>query len=132
MSGAILISDGTATVTLPGDGDWRDERQWSEYVGDARYSLGGRLVVQESRRLSGRPLTLVFDPWYARIGEVDALRALDQPGAVLSVTLADGRVLTPARWRRHDGEPIDAEPVRYAAPLTAADWCRLTLRLYLE
>ena len=128
----ILISDGSTTVALPGDGEWRDERQWSDYVGAARYSLGGRLVVQESRRLSGRPLTLVFDPSYVRLGSVDALRALDTPGSVLSVTLADGRVLSPARWRRHDGEPIEADPVRYVAPLPVTAWCRLTLRLFLE
>lgn len=127
----ITITDGTRAAELLGDLEWTDEYQWSPLAGESAYSLGGRLVVHESAVLTGRPLTLEGDPTWLQRASVEALRAMDLPGAALTVTLADGRQFA-CGWRRDDGPPISAEPVDYTAPPADTDWYRVTIRLYIE
>lgn len=128
----ITLTRGANTVALPGDLEWIDEQQWSAITGTAEYSLGGTLIVEEAVRQAGRPITLSAprvnrECWVTR-ATVAALRAFDVLGAELTLVLEDGREFA-CTWRRADGEPIDAQPVWYAAPPADTDPCYLTLRL---
>lgn len=128
----ITIAAGDTTVVeLLGDLEWVDEYQWSPIAGESAYSLGGRMIVHESAVLTGRPLTLSGDPTWLPRSTIEQLRAMDLPGAVLTVTVADGRQFL-CGWRRDDGPPISAESVQYAAPPADADWYRVSIRMYIE
>jgi hypothetical protein len=69
----------------------------------------------------GRPVTLESGDqvWVSR-ADVEALQAwASVPGQVLTLTLADARVLT-VMFRHHDGVAVEARPVVFMAPLAAA------------
>lgn len=58
MTLPITLSDGTTTLTLPPDLDWRDEFAWTRVEHSTDYSATGSLIVQEGERKDGRPITL--------------------------------------------------------------------------
>lgn len=114
-------------LTLPGDLHWKDEFAWSPVQRSAEYSLTGALIVQESVKQAGRPITLEArsDVWLTR-SAVRALQTLaETPGWSGTLTLADGRAFTVAF--REEG--LSAEPVRHIAPTEDADPYTLTLAL---
>lgn len=117
------------SITLPGDLLWSDEYAWSPVAQQTTPTLTGALIVDESLRLAGRPVTLEGSEQFAWVtrATVDALRALDTPGRTMTLTLADGRTLTVA-WRRDGGPCIEARPVMHMAPAAANDHYTITLR----
>jgi hypothetical protein len=109
MTLAITLSDGTTTLNLPSDLDWRDEFAWTPVEHSTDYSLAGNLVVQEGSRQDGRPITLFGGRQAAWIARAD----LEQLHAMASVP---GQPLTLSLWgdsynvifRR---PPMDVEPI---------------------
>lgn len=104
-------------LVLPSGLIWSDEHAWTPIAQSAGdYSLTGALLMQESVKLSGRPITLSFQQdgnehtaWIRRSqtyngwSSLDALRsALLVPNVRLTLTLHDNRqfVVSP----RHDGD----------------------------
>lgn len=133
---AILL-DG---IELPEDLDWADEfTAWK--VGQVvRTSLTGALVVHESVRQAGRPITLETtrdgQRWVAPL-RLDTLRELqaseEAPAAgpfelVLPAHNAGTRSFT-CIWRREGGSAIEARPIRFITPYVDGDWFAVTLRL---
>ena len=92
---------------------WQDEFAWSPVVQSVDYGLTGALIVQESTRLAGRPITLIGQSsgnqsaacWIARADLLTLQAALDVAGAQFALTLHDGRTFTV--MPRQD--PLDAE-----------------------
>jgi hypothetical protein len=125
----MLLKVGIASVTLPDDLEWTDEYAWSAVEQAVERTLTGSLVVDVGARVYGRPVTLESGDqvWVSR-ADVEALQAwASVPGQVLTLTLADARVLT-VMFRHHDGVAVEARPVVFMAPLAAADQYLLTLR----
>lgn len=127
-------------ITLPADLEWTDEfTAWK--VGQvARTSLTGALIVYESVRQAGRPITLETtrdgQRWVAPI-RLDMLRALqaseESPAAgpfplLLPAHNAGTRAFT-CIWRREGGSAIEARPIRFITPFVDGDWFAVTLRL---
>ncbi len=109
-----ILTDGSVTVTLPGNMDWVDEYNWQPVQQAVQYSLTGALLVDEDTKQAGRPITLA--PGNGNMGYLDR-SALDTikswaaiPGQELTLTLTDGRAFT-VRFRQGDGA-ISASPVR--------------------
>lgn len=124
---AILLG----AISLPGDLRWSDEFAWSPVSRESEYSLTGALIVQESAKLAGRPITLEARDeaqgyvWLTR-STILALKALaDTPGWTGTLTLEDGRSFSVAF--RADG--LEAAPVIHRAPADGADPYTLVLRL---
>lgn len=129
-----------AGITLPGDLQWTDEfTAWK--VGQvARTSLTGALIVHESVRQAGRPITLESQQegsGWVGIVSLDTLRALqaseESPVAgpfqlVLPAHNAGTRSFT-CIWRREGGAAIEARPARFISPYVDGDWFAVTLRL---
>ncbi|HID73072.1 TPA: hypothetical protein EYP38_03965 [Candidatus Micrarchaeota archaeon] len=94
------------------------------------YSISVALILQETTRRAGRPITLTTPEggdWTDR-GTVEALRAKLTAGAVMTLTLHDGRAFQVA-WRHRD-TPLEARPVLAGlADPDAQTLYRLTLRL---
>ena len=86
----ITLSDGTLTINLPADLQWRDEFEWTPVEHSTDYSLTGALIVQEALRQDGRPITLYGGQegaWAAR-SIVQALHALaSTPGRTFTLTI---------------------------------------------
>jgi hypothetical protein len=55
----ITLDDGTTTLQLPPDLQWKDEFTWNAVEQDQEYSLTGNHVVQEGVKQDGRAITLV-------------------------------------------------------------------------
>ena len=91
--------------TLPDGLRWDDEFSWSETAQNVGYLVSGAALVEESQKLSGRPVTLVGGrrwAWMQRV-DVEALHAaLTAPGAQFTLTLHDGRQFTVIP--RHSGD----------------------------
>lgn len=129
-----------AGITLPGDLFWSDEFS-ATLVGQARkYSLTGALIIQESVLQAGRSITLETtqegDAWVAPI-RLDTLRLLQQleadpdeaPFALVLPAHNTGTRTFNVAFRRGDGAPIEARPIRFAAPAIDTDFFAITLRL---
>ncbi|WP_447940097.1 hypothetical protein [Pseudoxanthomonas mexicana] len=135
MSDIIL-----AGITLPGDLFWSDEFS-ATLVGQARkYSLTGALIIQESVAQAGRLITLETtqegDSWVAPV-RLDTLRLLreleaDPDEAPFTLVLPEHNTGTRSfnvAFRRGDGAPIEARPIRFASPAIDTDLFAITLRL---
>lgn len=113
MTLPITLSDGTTTLTLPTDLDWRDEFAWTPVEHSTDYSLVGNLVVQEGSRQDGRPITLFGGREAAWISRTD----LEQLYAMASVpeqqfTLSLWGTSFNVMFRR---PPMEVEPIRRLA-----------------
>lgn len=128
-------------VALPADMQWTDEfAPWR--VGQAaRVTLTGALVIHQSAKQSGRPMTLQtvsLSNGFAgaiTLPTLNALRALEDQVATDPLTLTiPGHNGQPLRtfsvlFRRSDGAAIEAEPLVFKAPFLETDYFRVTIRL---
>ncbi|MCU0806393.1 MAG: hypothetical protein MUC53_00115 [Candidatus Contendobacter sp.] len=83
-------------VTLPQGCVWSDEFAWSPLAQETTYTLTGSLVVEQTTRAAGRPITLVGGKefaWLTRL-QLTTLKALLDVGAEMTLTLHDARTFT--------------------------------------
>lgn len=129
-----------AGIELPADLQWTDEFTAWRVGQQVRNSLNGAMIVQESARQAGRPITLQTTRdgmAYVGVVALPTLRALQASESELS--LSPLALVMPAhnggersfqvRWRRVDGPAIEVEPTRFAVPALDADLFSITLRL---
>lgn len=80
-------------AALPDGLRWSDEFAWSPLAQATEYSLTGALIVEQSAKQAGRPITLTGGKdfaWLTR-AEVEALKALLDAGDEMTLTLHDFR-----------------------------------------
>lgn len=129
-----------AGIELPADLQWTDEFTAWRVGQQARPSLTGALIVQESARQAGRPITLqTTRDGTAYVGPVNlpilsALQASESEPRTESLGLIlpahnGGERTFQVRWRRTDGPALEAEPIRFAVPAIDPDYFSITLRL---
>lgn len=126
----LTRSSDNSTITLPDDMVWRDEFAWSPVVQQQQYTLTGALIIEEAKRLAGRPITLGGDeqgPVWADRSTVIALYGwADDTATQMQLTLTDGRPFDV--HFRYDGKgPIQTTPVVARVPAHADDPYTLTL-----
>lgn len=133
MSITLTVSE--TTLILPSDLMWSDEFEWHEIVEASERSLSGALVIDQARRLRGRPITLQpsdeNSAWMAR--EALAQLALWEKTANLTMQLNLRGLVMNVRFRRWDGTPIEAHSRLFVAnpqPGGFGDWYIATLRFY--
>lgn len=129
-----------AGIPLPEDLFWSDETTPWKIGQVVNTSLTGAMIVQEAALQAGRPVTLegqrngnTFVAVVTR-STVDALLALEAvanpaPMALVLPIEGGGTRTLSVLWRRTDGKAIEAEPISFKAPIAAADFYTLTLRL---
>ncbi|EKT4087987.1 hypothetical protein QEG26_001943 [Stenotrophomonas maltophilia] len=129
-----------AGIELPADLQWTDEFTAWKVGQQARTSLTGALIVQESARQAGRPITLQTTrdgTAYVGVVSLPVLRALQASESEARLTPLDlvmpahnsGERSFQVRWRRTDGPAIEVDPTRFAVPALDADLFSITLRL---
>lgn len=125
-------------IVLDGDLIWSDEFQWCAVERSTEYSLTGALIVSESTKQAGRPITLNSKPesqtelsggrsliWMTR-QTVEALYAkAAEAGLEMILTLHDNRTFDV--MFREDG--FDARPVRHISPHEDSDPYYLNIKL---
>lgn len=111
-------------LVLPSGLTWADEHAWSPVAQNTEQTLTGALVLEESAKLAGRPITLAgasdnaqYTAWicldqpflgYSSLNDLRA--ALLVPGAQFTLTLHDSRSFTVVP--RHDGDgPLSVSPL---------------------
>lgn len=124
----------SASVVLPHDLLWVDEFNWSPVTTVLNYTLPGALVVESSKKLTGRPITLQsnFDDmgWVKRT-DVLVLQnwaALENQQFRLNLEYeTDTRQFTVLFDQSNT--PITASPVKGFPSHLSDDWFRITLKL---
>lgn len=111
------------SVQLPDDLVWRDEFDWAPVEQAVTPTLSGALLVEETARPAGRPITLMGVAPRALVLTLKALEA--ELAQTMTLTLLDG---TPRRvfWRRPG---VVASPLYEIADPDAAMPYGLTLNL---
>lgn len=123
----------SASVVLPHDLLWVDELSWSPVVTSTTYTLPGALVVESSKKLSGRPITLQSQlddmGWVKRS---DILTLLNWAAIENQQFRLDLEYPTDARQFNvifdQSSSPINATPVKGFPSHASDDWFRLTLK----
>ncbi len=129
---SISLTDGTASLELPGDFNWTDEYTWSPITQDTGYTLSGALVVETATKLAGRPITLVGADdraWITR-ATLNQLRAWADIAA-LELTLTIRGVDHTVLFRHHDKDIDAVEQIMFTEEPTENTYYRITLR-FLE
>lgn len=129
-----------AGIELPADLQWTDEFTAWRVGQQVRNSLNGAMIVQESARQAGRPITLQTTrdgTAYVGVVALPIVRALQASES--EARLSPLELVMPAhnggdrtfqvRWRRVDGPAIQVEPTRFAVPALDSDLFSITLRL---
>ncbi len=128
---SIILTDGTLTLTLPGDLAWTDEYAWTPVVQEAGYSLTGALVVETASKQAGRPITLQSGDdraWVSR-ADVDQLHAwASMAGKALTLTL---RGVARQVIFDHADTPVEAQMVMFYGDPVPVDRYTVTLK-FLE
>lgn len=126
----MVLSDGTNSLTLTDDLTELSPF-WQPVVQAVTYTLTGAMLVDESIKLAGRPLTFQSEPnagWveYAKVEQLHRWACV--PGKQLTLTRY-GDSLTVV-FNRESGQAVEAKPVLDIgrAPWPE-DWMLLTLRL---
>ncbi|HOX59645.1 MAG TPA: hypothetical protein PLC99_22415 [Verrucomicrobiota bacterium] len=101
-------------ITLPATLVWEEEFTWSPVALSTEYGLTGKLLVQVSTKLDGRPITLVGkSDGTAHTGGISLTNlktlqtALNVAGAQWTLTLHDARTFTVIAA----ADPLTVEPL---------------------
>ena len=111
------------SVLLPDDLVWRDEFEWAPVEQVVTPTLSGALLVEETAKPEGRPLTLIGHCSRAKVQELKVLEA--QVAQLMTLTLLDGVTRTVV-WRRPG---VVATPLVEMADPEGGDPYALTLNL---
>lgn len=111
------------SVLLPDDLVWRDEFEWAPVEQVVTPTLSGALLVEETAKPEGRPLTLSGHCSRAKVQELKVLEA--QVAQLMTLTLLDG-VTRSVVWRRPG---VVAMPLIEMADPEGGDPYALTLNL---
>ena len=130
---SLTVTD--TTLLLPTDLLWVDEFEWHEIVESAERSLSGALVIDQGRRLRGRPITLQAPDENAAWLERSVLAQLAAWEKVAALTMQLNLRGQPfnVRFRRWDGLPIEARSRLFVSdpePGGFGDWYLATMRFY--
>lgn len=115
-------------ISLPPDLWWSDETDWTPVAQNAGFSLDGALVVEESLKRAGRPITLRGHSqraWVPRETVLALQSMAAEPGRQMRLWIHDQQFIV--IFRHINGEAFHAESLRKLSPPLAADSYSLTL-----
>lgn len=131
----ITLTAAAVTVTLDPDLHWSDEFKWFATEQTVERGITGALIIDQGVRLAGRPITL--EPpddaaaWMVR-ATLDQIKTWEADPAITTMVLNLRGTNYNVIFRRHDGMPIEAQPVLFVAdpePSGFGDWYLTTIRL---
>ena len=127
---SILLSVGSAQVTIHPDMYWKDESDWNPVEQSVQRSLTGALIVSVATRTVGRPITLQAEDeasaWMTLANLFQLRIWADTPGQQMQLTISG--TVRDVIFRHHEGPAIEAVPVTHYAEMDSTDFYRITLR----
>ncbi len=120
---AVTLSDGFL---------WSDEFEWKAIEQSQEYAVNGSLIIQEGKKLSGRPITLTADQnmaWLKRhvVSKLKTWSALQSEQFTLVLEyFHDNRQFNVIF--NHSEIPIEAKPVKDIPTISDDDYYNVTLR----
>ena len=102
-------------LDLPVDLVWEDEAQWSPVMQDVQYSATGALLMQESEKQSGRPITLVGMQdmcWISRTTLESLIIKKNTKGLRMSLTI--NSVERTVMFRHSEGGEVSSATVNHS------------------
>ena len=133
----ITLTSGSTVITLTGDLQWSDEMTPWKVAQVYEHTLTGALLVSESGKLAGRPITLQSGADFGWVPRSTILQLQDLAavanGPVMTLSLPDypigsGTRDFSVRFRRDTGA-IESAQLKHRIPPAPTDWCSLVLRL---
>ena len=108
---------------------WEDEFSWTAIAQQSQKTLGGGFVVETSKNVYGRPVTIQVG-WITKT-DLDTLISLrdDEDQTTMTLTLPDGTTTIDVLFRHEDNPPIIAEPVIEYSEYEGTDFFNVTLKL---
>ena len=127
---SITLNYSGTTLNLPEDLYWNDETSWAPVEQAIERSISGALIVSSATRVAGRPITLTPEDqgsaWMLR-SVLDTLRTWAAvPGREMVLTLR-GTTYN-VIFRHHDGQAIEAAPIKHCNDVQPTDFYTVTLR----
>ena len=127
---SITLTYSGTTLNLPEDLYWNDEASWAPVEQSIERSISGALIVSSATRVAGRPITLTPEDqnsaWMIR-SLLDTLRTWAAvPGREMVLTLR-GTTYN-VIFRHHDGQAIEAAPIKHCNDVQPTDFYTVTLR----
>ena len=127
---SITLTYSGMTLALPEDLYWNDENSWAPVEQAIERSISGALIVSSATRVAGRPITLTPEDqgsaWMLR-SVLDTLRTWAAvPGREMVLTLR-GTTYN-VIFRHHDGQAIEAAPIKHCNDVQPTDFYTVTLR----
>jgi hypothetical protein len=120
------------SILLPPDMWWENEFSWSPTTSKVEPSITGASIIQVSKRLDGRPITLKSRPDGAFLtrAQMEALHTLNalSPAAVFPVEMGNGVEYT-VMFDNSDSKAIEAEAFMPGKEPAPGDYFIATLRL---
>lgn len=132
-------------IAIPDDLEWVDELTWSPMAQQVEVATTGSLIVEESKQLAGRWITLrTWNDGNNYAGVVDyttakALKALAEiprgQGDAIVLSIPEGLVGEEMTYRtfnvlfRHTELGFEARPLKHIVPPVPDDRYHITLRL---
>ncbi|MFW2039283.1 hypothetical protein ACG92Y_12350 [Acinetobacter ursingii] len=120
---AVTLSDGFL---------WSDEFEWKAIEQSQEYAVNGSLIIQEGKKLSGRPITLTADQnmaWLKRhiVSKLKTWSLLQSEQFTLVFEYRhDFRQFNVIF--NHSENPIEAKPVKDIPTISDDDYYNVTLR----
>lgn len=134
MSDWVLTrKDSSESIALPEGMYWLDEFNWSKLAQtNPKYCRGGSQVIQQSEKLSGRPITLSCkEGMPMKRSDFVTLQKWSEVRK-LKMTLARGNIVPPETYdvifRLHDGA-IPCEPLFFETPQDGSEYYEGEVRL---
>lgn len=127
---SFTYNNNTTTISLPDDLFFENEFDWFSVGQTQEYSLTGDLIIEESVKQNGRPITLVGaenKSWIEKT-TLDALTASAQiPNLKMTLSLISGQSFT-VRWDLSKEKAIEATKLWMEFPHETGDyWANLKL-----
>jgi len=116
-------------LELPYELVWTDEFSWSDIVQNVQFTIEGKMIIQESELIKGRPITLSSNnAWITRADLKTLYNKTTVKNKEMVLTLNDNRSFLVCF--RHSSIPvIEASPIKDITNLQDSDFYRLTIKL---
>jgi len=125
------MSISLGAIALPDDLVWIDEFTYSSVAQNQERTLTGKLIVEESQKIKGRPITLHGGDsagWTNRSTMIQIQALADTADTDLQLSFHD--VLYTVRFDRKSGNsPVDGAPILSCTDPDATDPYSITIRL---
>ncbi len=121
-----------STILLPPDMVWQDEAKWSPVARRVSYGLTGAPIIQVSKKLGGRIITLASssDTAWVKRSVVETLQILERldPDQQMPLVMASGVAFNVMFAGEGEASAIVADAVQPGKFKAPGDYFRLTLR----